>query len=111
MRNVSFYRLTLGLVLGVLVSLAAAYYSQGRELAWLRRHHASAHRREMELTRENLILKQRLEVESTDGTGHKVCIPPLQRMSEKAEGYAEAPNSSATAAVSAASSSTRLSAR
>jgi hypothetical protein len=62
MSNVSFYRLILGLVLGVLVSLAAAYYSQGRELAWLRRHHTTAHQREMELKVENALLQQRLEV-------------------------------------------------
>jgi hypothetical protein len=64
MNTHSSHRLTLGLVLGVLLSLAAAYYQQGNELAKLRRHHATAHRCEIELKTENALLRQRLDTES-----------------------------------------------
>ncbi|GAB4453491.1 MAG: hypothetical protein OHK0029_06430 [Armatimonadaceae bacterium] len=58
-------RLILGIVLGVLLAMAAAYYMQGQELSRLRVHHARAHQLEIELRLENERLQEQLRLRNS----------------------------------------------
>lgn|GEM_PF-5653512 len=73
MKNQSIDRLLLGIVLGILLTVTGAYYTQGRELNWLRQHHIEAHLREAQLKTENSFLRQQLQLPPSEQ--HPICTP------------------------------------